>query len=157
MKTLLCIMCGYIKSWTWIGVQHHLVCISSAAKHSLCFIMDHLDSYSCSVVQESKIEAWTRRTSLSELSTAGINREAVGTDIGDIITNHRRRPFFTEGLYTGNPLKSLRLLLDVCWGWMRESTGKPCPLIKEGGSHRRSHYTADSRPSHLPKITKWGI
>lgn len=54
------------------------------------------------------------RNLLSELSTAEINREAEGKDVGSVITNHRRRPFFTAGFYTGNPLKSLGLLLDVC-------------------------------------------
>lgn len=144
-----------------------------ATSHSL-----HIKCSPCSSVGTVCVSAWTiwtraaavlhanPRSKLEPEQTPSQNflqqllmREAVGTDIGSVITNHshRCRPFFTEGLCAGNPQKSPRLLLDVWWGWNRECTGKPCPLIKEGGSHRHSHYTADSRRSHLLEITKGGI
>ena len=113
----------------------------------------------CTPIQDRGLEPeQTFRISLSHcLLQQLLTIKAVGTYVGSVIANHRCRPFFTMGSYTGNPQKSLRLLLEVWRGWIGECTGKLCPLIKGGGFRSRSHYTADSRHSHLLEITKWGI
>lgn len=109
--------------------------------------------------KDSRIESWTERKWLSELSIVEINRATRGEDTGGVITSVRRGPFLTKARYTESPLKSAALLLDVCWGWRRESAANRRLLIKGGSSRRCSHdipVHPDRGASHLFRINNWG-
>lgn len=119
---------------------------------SLRPLVDHLKLSLALVAaaKDSRIESWTERKWLSELSIVEINRATRGEDIGGVITSVRRGPFLTKAWYTESPLKSAALLLDVCWGWRRESAANRRLLIKGGSSRRCSHDIPSTQTEDRP-------
>lgn len=61
-------------------------------------IVDHLRLLLplVAAVKDSRIESWTERKLLLELSIVEINRATRGEDIGGVITSVRRGPFLTK-------------------------------------------------------------